>query len=272
MLKKKFTILEFSKLSGIKRENLRFYDRIGLLSPETRGENKYRYYSRHQLNTAYLISSLRWIGVGIEEIKKYADERSPEKAIELYAQQEKRIAKEIEKMEETRKILRIHSDMMKEAINHEHNEVFLEKKSKEAIFVCPIIPEHLDNDEAEIFSYDYAEEHGINPGYPLGARLAQRMLETGDTTESLQYYFKAQDRGNAWKPDGLYAVAYGEYDPWHSEPLYRRLLKFINEQGMIICGDGYEEYPLNDISIKTPDCYGIRIEIPVKPITIKKQL
>ena len=42
--KKQLSILEFSRLTGIKRENLRFYDRIGLLSPEARGENGYRYY------------------------------------------------------------------------------------------------------------------------------------------------------------------------------------------------------------------------------------
>ena len=37
--KKKLSILEFSRLTGISRDNLRFYDRIGLLCPEQRGEN-----------------------------------------------------------------------------------------------------------------------------------------------------------------------------------------------------------------------------------------
>ena len=62
-------IKEFSALTGIKRENLRYYDQIGLLSPEFRGKNGYRYYSQNQLTTAYLITSLREIGIGIEEIK-----------------------------------------------------------------------------------------------------------------------------------------------------------------------------------------------------------
>ena len=37
--KKQLSILEFSRLTGISRDNLRFYDRIGLLCPEQRGEN-----------------------------------------------------------------------------------------------------------------------------------------------------------------------------------------------------------------------------------------
>ena len=63
--KKKLSILEFSRLTGISRDNLRFYDRIGLLCPEQRGENNYRYYARHQLNSAYLIGSLRLLEVGL---------------------------------------------------------------------------------------------------------------------------------------------------------------------------------------------------------------
>lgn len=41
-------IREFARLTGIRPANLRFYDQIGLLSPELRGENGYRYYSRRR--------------------------------------------------------------------------------------------------------------------------------------------------------------------------------------------------------------------------------
>ena len=34
--KKQLSILEFSRLTGISRDNLRFYDRIGLLKPEAK--------------------------------------------------------------------------------------------------------------------------------------------------------------------------------------------------------------------------------------------
>ena len=76
--KKKLSILEFSRLTGISRDNLRFYDRIGLLCPEQRGENNYRYYARHQLNSAYLIGSLRLLEVGLEDIRHYSAGRTPD--------------------------------------------------------------------------------------------------------------------------------------------------------------------------------------------------
>lgn len=260
--KKQLTISEFSRLTGIKRENLRFYDRIGLLSPEERGDNNYRYYSRHQLNTAYLISNLRWIGMGIEEIKQYSAHRTPEKSLALFARQDARLQAEIDRLQETRRIMKLHSDMVREALSHGDNALFLEEKAREPIFLCPPTPPHLDGAEAENLSYEYAEEQGVNLSYPLGARLPQQRLETGEPA-SLRYYFKAENHGNAWKPDGLYAVAYGRYDPWHSEPLYRRLLEFIRTQDLCICGDAYEEYPLSDVSVQLPEHYGIRVEIPV---------
>ena len=76
--KKQLSILEFSKLTGINRDNLRFYDRIGLLKPEIRGENGYRYYTRRQLGSAYLIGGLRLLGVGIEDIRRYSAGRTHE--------------------------------------------------------------------------------------------------------------------------------------------------------------------------------------------------
>ena len=58
-------IREFSKLTGISREALRFYDKIGLLSPQTRRKNGYRYYATRQLDFAVLISELRALGMGL---------------------------------------------------------------------------------------------------------------------------------------------------------------------------------------------------------------
>lgn len=77
-------ISEFAKITGIKRANLIFYDQIGLLSPEFRGENEYRFYTHRQLSSAYLISGLRSVGVSIKEIKQYASNRTPLKMIELF--------------------------------------------------------------------------------------------------------------------------------------------------------------------------------------------
>ena len=106
--KKQLSILEFSRLTGISRDNLRFYDRIGLLCPEQRGENNYRYYARHQLNSAYLIGSLRLLEVGLEDIRHYSAGRTPERMLALFARQEERIQAEIARRRDEERAQRNH--------------------------------------------------------------------------------------------------------------------------------------------------------------------
>lgn len=261
--KKQLTIMEFSRLTGIKRENLRFYDRIGLLTPSARGENNYRYYSRHQLGEAYLISDLRGLGVGIEDIKQYAAGRTPEKTLALFAQQEVRIQEEIRQLRETSLIMRMHSNTVRETLLHSENAPFLEEKKREPIFLCPPIPADMDDDEGGIFSYDYAELNGINLGFPQGTLIARERLDSSTATSGNRYYFKVGSGGNACKMSGLYAVAHGRYDPRRREPLYLRLLDFIKDQGLCICGDAYEEYPLTDTAVQNKGQFCVRVEIPV---------
>lgn len=264
----KLTIKEFARLTGIKRDNLRFYDRIGLLSPETRGDqNNYRYYSKYQVNTAYLISTLRGLGVSIDTVKKYVACFTPESTLTLFEEQDAYIQAEIQKLQETRLLLGIYADMLQEVIEHGKESLFLEmKENEEPIFLCPAIPDDMDGDEVLIFAYEYAEKQGINLGLPCGTIVPKRKLGTSGVETGGCGYFKLDShtmvRANASKPAGLYAVIYGKCDIWKIEPLYKRLLTFIKKEGLMVAGDAYEEYPLG-VSASEFNEGCTRIEIPV---------
>ncbi len=262
--KKHLSILEFSRLTGIKRDNLRFYDRIGLLSPDRRGENGYRYYSRRQLGSAYLIGSLRGLGVGLEDIKQHAARRSPENMLALFARQEERIQAEIAQLRETSEIMRLYADMARQALRHGEGALALEERGRERIILCPPIPEGQDEEEAEIAAYEYANQKGINMGYPLGAVVDRAQFASGRISSISRYYFKTGGHGNASKPAGLYAVAYGGGCADCQEALYQRLLDFMREQGVAIDGDVYGEYLLDELSVQDFEQYYARVEVPVR--------
>lgn len=270
-LKNKLTIKEFARLTGIKRDNLRYYDRIGLLSPEMRGDqNNYRYYSKYQVNTAYLITSLRGLGVSIESIKKHVACLTPESTLTLFEEQDAHIQAEIQQLQETRQLLRMYADMLQEVMDHGKEALFIEEKaSDEPIFLCPMIPDDMDGDEALIIAYDYAKENGINLGFPCGMKVPKKKMGTPGVETGGSGYFKldAQTaaRANAYKPAGLYAVVYGKCDIWKIEPLYERLLDFIKKEGMVVTGDAYEEYPMG-VSMSELDEGCTRIEVPVTPL------
>ena len=58
---------------------MRYYEKIGLLIPDVRGENGYRYYSESQLWKLNNIRSLRNLGVSLNEIIDFLNTRSIKK-------------------------------------------------------------------------------------------------------------------------------------------------------------------------------------------------
>ncbi|GEQ16168.1 MULTISPECIES: MerR family transcriptional regulator [Clostridium] len=261
--KSNMQIKEFSALTGIKRENLRYYDQIGLLSPEFRGKNGYRYYTRSQLTTAYLIISLRELGIGIDEIKRYIDIRTPEEMFSLFSSQKQHILTEIKKLKRILEVMQLYVDMAEDAIKYTENSINIEYKKKEPIFLGPIISND-SLDEAAISFYNFAAENGIDIGYPLGAIINKKDIENKNPLYATQYYFKAMHDQNSYKPEGKYAVFYGRCAYGESDYLYEKLYKFIDKNNLRMCSDAYEEYPLNELSTKDENQYCVKIEIMVE--------
>jgi effector-binding domain-containing protein len=65
------------------------------------------------------------------------------------------------------------------------------------------------------------------------------------------------------KPAGLYVTGYTRGYYGQSDALYKRIMAYIKENGLEICGPAYEMYPLNEISIPDPRSYLMRVSIEV---------
>lgn len=62
------TIGEVAKLSGVSRDALRFYERIGLLRPASRSDAGYRLYDKVVVNRVRFIKLAQGLGFQLEEI------------------------------------------------------------------------------------------------------------------------------------------------------------------------------------------------------------
>ena len=63
-------ISEFEKVTGLSRDTLRYYEKIGLLSPPSRGLNGYREYGQVQLNELNFIKKGKEIGFSLSTIHR----------------------------------------------------------------------------------------------------------------------------------------------------------------------------------------------------------
>ena len=176
---------------------------------------------------------------------------------------------EIARLRETSEIMKLYTDMAKEASRHSGGGFLVEEKRRERIFLCPPIKAGMSEDEGEIFSFEYANRHGINLGYPMGIMISQENLLSVTARPNYQYYFKRVKQGNAWKPAGLYAVAYGESEAAGSAEFFQQLLDFIRAQDLEVVGNAYGEYLLDELAVQEPEHRCGRIEIPVKPAVHK---
>lgn len=66
----KWYIKDLSKLTGVSRQTLHHYDKIGLLAPSARLESGYRLYSEEDLSKLQQIIALKFFGFNLNAIKK----------------------------------------------------------------------------------------------------------------------------------------------------------------------------------------------------------
>jgi DNA-binding transcriptional MerR regulator len=65
-----FTVKQLSRVAGITRRTLHYYDEIGLLKPSQVGENNYRYYGEESLLRLQQILFYRQLDMPLDAIKK----------------------------------------------------------------------------------------------------------------------------------------------------------------------------------------------------------
>lgn len=67
-MKTLYSIQEVSQILGISKDTLRYYDRIGIVSP-SREDNRYRRYSKHDLINLMNIQIMQYADFSLDEIR-----------------------------------------------------------------------------------------------------------------------------------------------------------------------------------------------------------
>jgi effector-binding domain-containing protein len=95
------------------------------------------------------------------------------------------------------------------------------------------------------------------------ALFSEKRIREGDWVFPDRYYFYSPN-GQQKRPGGHYAVGYARGAYGQTDDLYKRLLAYIQQNGLEICGNVYEEYPLNEVCVSDDTNYLIRVLIPVR--------
>ncbi|MCL2153614.1 MAG: MerR family transcriptional regulator [Oscillospiraceae bacterium] len=262
-----FSISDFAKFSRVTRDTLLHYDRIGLLTPTSRGENNYRYYSGHQLAIVNLIRTLQQLGMTLGEIKELKDQRTPELTYEVLKQQIDRIDKKIRSWVQAKKLLLTIQKTINTVQNIDEDKITVQFLPAEAI-VLGCLNDYSNgralHETLLTFYKDISKKHpDLDMNYYVWGTFSKERIKRGDWVGADRFYF-INPEGSDLRPAGFYAIGYMRGGYVHGDALYRRLTEYIDKNGLEICGDAYEEYPLNEVCVTEENNYLMRVMIAVR--------
>jgi DNA-binding transcriptional MerR regulator len=268
-----FPVGDFAKISRTTIAALHHYDKIGLFSPILREKNKFRYYSIRQLADINAISTLRKLGVPLAKIKGLRDRRTPELAKEILTRQIDELNARMDGLVQARKLLLSLLTSIQVGLDADREAIVIQFLPAEPIS----LGEQNDyrdgrNDYDALFSFYRAmrgrySDLGLN--YPVGSVISEARIKRGDWTWPDCYYFYDPD-GHDQKPGALYAIGCTYTGYGQGDRLYRRIVDYIDRNGFEICGDTYEEYPLNELCVAEDTNYLMRVMVTVREKTIDK--
>lgn len=260
---------EFAVLCGVKKDTLLHYDHIGILKPEKIHETGYRYYSVKQFYTFDLITALKRLGMSLQEIKSYLDQRNPDSFLSLLRQQQIALEQERKRLESMDLLLRETIRATQLAQDAIPGRICAEPCSAE-YYVAFKAPDYAHYDEPQFLLrsrslLSWARENG-SISFPLGDIVTRKRLEQGSFVEDYYYCRVSPEReldNVLVKPAGTYAVLYhkGSYETL--EKAYKTLVHWILEQGYPIIGNLYEEDLLHFMSTSDPKHYVMKISVQI---------
>ena len=261
------SIGELARLSRVTRATLLHYDKIGVLKPMYVGENNYRYYSVTQVSWVNLIRTMQIIGMSLKDISEIMENRTPESILRLFSERINIINRTISEQVEARKLLITLQTTIENSVGVNEDKIeLLWEKSEPLIMGPPVEYTGGKTDwEAllEFYNHLALKEPDINLNYSVWGYFSEERIKKGDWKFPDRYYLNSPD-GSDKKPEGWYVVGYGRGSYGQTDKIYKRILAFIDENNLEICGPSYEAYPLNEISTPELGNYLIRISLNVK--------
>jgi DNA-binding transcriptional MerR regulator len=96
---------QLADLVGVSKDTVLFYDKQGLLKPEFRAANGYRYYTLKQVDHLSVILTLKELGMSLDEIQAYLLSRTPDTFVVLLQQELEVVADKMQRLAKMQRVM-----------------------------------------------------------------------------------------------------------------------------------------------------------------------
>ena len=236
-MEKYFKIGEISKLYNIGVDSLRYYEEIGVITPE-RAESGYRLYSISDIWRLNVIRDLRELGFGMDKIKQYLDCHTTESTLNLLKEEQTAINAKIQSLKKLQKNVEERMKTILSAQKIPLNEIILcEQKARK----CYSITEgYSDEHEMDILIkrlLNIDKKHF----YVIGNNQIGTVISLGEAqnNKKLKYQsvFIIDESGSETLPGGRYLSVSYKGDYTQSAKWIERLFDYAKNNNLKPIGD-----------------------------------
>ncbi|MFC6260551.1 MerR family transcriptional regulator [Levilactobacillus fujinensis] len=256
---------EFARLTGVKKQTLLWYDKIGLFKPAEIAANSYRYYTLSQFDLFSVIRSFQNIGMPLEEIKNIIQNRNPQSSKKIFEQQLKKVQAEIilsenlaESLEQRIQIIQAAHDIGTQTVHIESQPAKFLYRSRS---FRDISPEEQAVEISKITNFRYQTNQF---GSALGGMVASENFLSGKTIYDYYYCEVRATDSNYIKPSGTYLTGFYQGDYRDTYKIYMEIRRYAHQHHFALGAYSYEQSLIDETLSATPQAYITRVSIPLQ--------
>ena len=267
-MKDYYKIGEISKIYGIGRDSLMYYEDIGILKP-FRDKNGYRMYKLSDIWRLNLIKELRSLNFPMKKIKEYLDDRNIESTKEILNTEISLIDEKIEELlsykQNIMKRLDTINDELRNLKLYEIDLVYINKRKALELNANITKDEEFDF-LIQKLQKDYENRFTILGNNNIGSSFCLDKIKQGIYNEFKSVFCFLEDEEEIYNiifNEGYYlTLTYkGEYK--NNKHYINKMFKYIEEKGYKVISDPIEIYKIDIHETEDINEFITEIQIPV---------
>ncbi|MFJ5624030.1 MerR family transcriptional regulator [Peribacillus loiseleuriae] len=270
MTEQYLTTGEFAKLCKVNKQTLIYYDQIGLLLPAYRNEKGYRFYSVRQLDFYLVVHLLKDLGMALEDIQRYMEEKSPELFLSLMVLQKEKVLMKKRELENLEKVIDMKIKLLKEADKTDFDQITIQYLPESMLYLSRNIKNITEEEFAKVVAQFINELHDmdLHTGLQIGGMtLREQVIEGEYTNYSHLYMEQLQSKSNYLyfrTVAGMYVIGYHIGEEKNISQTYDRLFSEIKRLNYEIGDYVFEEYIYDGVVRKSEEHYITKIMIHLR--------
>lgn len=287
-MKDYYKINEISKLYGIGVDSLRYYEKLGLLSPR-RDTNGYRLYNLKDMYKLTIIRNLRELDFSMAQIKTYLERQTLDNTLTLLRSEQELLQQHLQKMQEQSKLLQERIAALTAAKEIQTGIVTVKTLPERR---CVQLNQHITRDEEMDFIIKRLHRKYENQvrdigNQQIGAFFSIEDFKQGKSNVYESVFFVLEDTGDADTninsdastdtnlkssadydfilPAGSYLSYYyrGNYE--QNAARLREIFTFLNENVLTPCGNVFELYEVDNRDTIVEEEFLTEIQVLLSP-------